>query len=1106
MAPRARWLPLVLVASIACSRSLELPAPPAAPGPGTVQGAVAFAVPGQAEPKPAIGAIVSLERSSQVVTAQGDGARFVLGGITEADGFLLVRFDENGDGQADRQKRLSLQGLAKPGRDVELGVLMLGKNATVSGQVLRGDLGSAKSGHGGTTVFVPEGPALTLTADDGSFTLGALPEGPVAVSFFRAGYRSDVRALELRAGELATLGAVQLVADPTTAQPATVKGTVGFERPEVPAAGTTVTLTGDGAPLTATADANGAYRFTQVPPGLYTARFERADARAVVLRNLLVQSPETSLPDVVLAAGLGTTPELDGGAAGGGSGAGGGNVAGGGSAAGGGAAAGGGSVGGPDGGPVARIFVLPSAQVSPGLMFQLDGLSSSGTPPLTFHWSQDAGTPVTIMPNGTPLSGTPMVIAPTMPQVLRLGLTVVDGEGRASAPTTAQVVVSRPPQGTVVPQSTSVTVGTVVQLDASGSTAPSGSGLVAYQWRQVTGPPAMLTPLSGADRARCNVLLPNGSTPGEVRIELVVRDNFGLQSEPVEASIVYSAGSGQGWLVDAGAPQFVDGGIVVTLRGEGIAPGVPGAGFNYQWKQTNGPAVSLSSTTASTTTFISPFAQGPNLTLGFSLEATSVSGLMPPMLTGNTTVTVEDKVAPEVANTSIFSGQASRFGVHVEFSEPVSATSLASVQVIDGALAPSFFDRVQTGPTGWDFIFTPPLTIGATYTLSLSGVADLAVPYPNTMPNRSYPFTANQYWQALWQSTSSSNAEPVPGVAVLPPTGGRAPSGYELSFVARKEGTQPWVFAPQNPFVNCPAGSPCPLSDAPASGFPTLSGIPARGRRGLEWNGRALAQFETKGFPTPATSVLGNRARTASQWTPFAPSPPGHVFTHGGQLHSVWVDSGGLQYARFDGATFGANVATLSTDPAYATSGTPLAIGGGSKNGSLAVVVKESSGATLHFFRRTPTMVWSQVDGTPVTALLDARPALDATGNFYVVALRKNGAVNDLTYESVTSGGTSPIQTFVTGNVTSYDVLVKSSVTYVAYALDGDLFLIGRGPGGMINLPGPTVGSTPANVLDFDPSCEAKHPELAEVQEGLVITWQERCAAGPWRVYARFLR
>lgn len=204
-----------------CTRELSLPDPPSS-APGSVQGRLVYDVPGQRDPAPAKGAVVTLERSGARAVANEQG-RFFVEGINDARASLTVSFDENGDGTVDRSRRLALADFsAGRGRQVELGDVSLGKNATVRGKVVRAESAQARTGHGGLVVIIPETPFAALTGDDGSFVLEGLPEGKLTLVAVRGTARAQLE-VSIRAGEELRLGAIE-VAAPTTA-PSTVQVT-----------------------------------------------------------------------------------------------------------------------------------------------------------------------------------------------------------------------------------------------------------------------------------------------------------------------------------------------------------------------------------------------------------------------------------------------------------------------------------------------------------------------------------------------------------------------------------------------------------------------------------------------------------------------------------------------------------------------------------------------------------------------------------------------------------------------------------------------------------------------------------------------------------------
>lgn len=285
---------------VACSRDLTLPPkPPVLPG--AVFGRVVIAVPGRAERQPAKGAQVALLGSSLSVTAGEDG-RFALTEVNQSAGKLLFRYVE---GAHVRQKLVSLEDLgAGPNRQVSLGDVLVAENATVLGRALRSELAGSRTGHRGTVVFVPEGPFLTSTADDGSFEFTDLPEGAIELGFFRAGYLSMVLpALSLRGGEQLTLRDVVLAPDLNPA-PGAILGSVSFAPPLEDASEAVAVATAEGFLRQGRAQPGGDFQLEDVPPGLYAVQLSRPAYSASTIFNVLVTSGQpTRLANVVLGQG-----------------------------------------------------------------------------------------------------------------------------------------------------------------------------------------------------------------------------------------------------------------------------------------------------------------------------------------------------------------------------------------------------------------------------------------------------------------------------------------------------------------------------------------------------------------------------------------------------------------------------------------------------------------------------------------------------------------------------------------------------------------------------------------------------------------------------------
>lgn len=297
-----RALAVVSVVLLSSCHNLELPLPPAPLGAGVVTGRVVWQRPGRFTAEPASGASVFLMNTNLGVSTSADG-RFVLEGITSAEGSLWVRFDADADGTADHQRVLSLKELgAAPGRTVSTGDLSLGQPGSVSGKVQL----SGRSDASGTPVFVPGLPLVALTSANGEFVLEGVMEGPLQVAAARDGFTPWLSsALTLRGGELLQLASVTLG---VAALGAGADGTILSGKVLAPdgtaVSGAQVQLS----QFAATTDANGAFRLTGVPAGRYDLRLSATGRAPVVLFNLLLDGEsDLALPDLVMAPGSGTS-------------------------------------------------------------------------------------------------------------------------------------------------------------------------------------------------------------------------------------------------------------------------------------------------------------------------------------------------------------------------------------------------------------------------------------------------------------------------------------------------------------------------------------------------------------------------------------------------------------------------------------------------------------------------------------------------------------------------------------------------------------------------------------------------------------------------------
>lgn len=1096
---RLRWLPAVLVIA-ACSRSLELPDPPGPPGPGSVQGQLVYAQPGQSMLRPAVGATVELLGTSLKATVMDDTGYFSLAPIPSETGSILLRFDSDGDGKVDRQKLIHLEDIkAGPGKTVALGQVALGLSAIMKGSILRSDALDSPTGHGGTSVFVPQGPNLTYTGDNGAFTFENLPEGNLAVSFFRAGYITQNSTVTLRAGEVFTLSNVLLVPETSPTPTTKVTGSVVLFGSSSNS-GATVHLSG--LETTATTDEAGRYTFESVPSGVYRLGVEKPGFVTVTLPNLAVAGTSAELPPVILVPGNSTPVDLDGGTQmpptdGG--------MTDGGSAD-------GGTDGGVDAGPPGPRAVIspPPAYVTAGFNFQLNGSMSTGDRPLVYHWAQTGGTTVAFSVNDSIAAATPTIQAPTASTLLKFSLKVTDINDVTSPAATVSVPVGAPPVARIaMGYPASAFASQQVQFDGSPST--DATGIVKYTWSVMPAGLVTATP-QGAGEKVLLTMPASVATAQVVTVTLVVTNQIGIDSPPASVSFNLTTTTAPGWTVDAGAPQAVAGFSTVTISGIAAAPGVPTATFDYAWSPGREPASGtaewqLTDASARTTTFVAPRVVGAPRLINFTLTATNTAGgLSPSQRTSTTWVSVIDREPPKVIGTNIVNGRGSSVGLVIDFDEPINPASVNGVSVFQTSgssiPAPQISDRLVEG-SRLTLVYRAGSAIeGASCYLQVSSVQDLAPSQPNFSANTTVPFIVESRWSPAHESTATSNSDPRPGLAVRELDGGVV----EALVFGRKNGNA-WFLAPVNPSA-C-TSAPCPMADDGAAPSNALASTATRGERGLVHEGEAIAVAQLA--DPQGTPGLAFSKRTGA-WASF-PAPPGPIYSDESELFSVYADNGSIKLARFDetARTWGTGTATtIVTDatlyPTDATSD-PLPLGAGTPVNEAHVLVKSSKTNELRAYRNEPkgSATWVAAGtlspGTASDKAVEGRCALSPfyTGSCYGTYLTQSGRL-----QATVFGDVGNATTVWTSGVTSFSVGYHASAAWYVGAVGGQILIrvIPYGTFTVTGFDGPGAGGS----LNADPSCVADHPEIKFVRQKVFVTWAERCGANPWRLYLRQLQ
>ena len=293
----------------------------------------------------------------------------------------------------------------------------------------------------------------------------------------------------------------------------------------------------------------------------------------------------------------------------------------------------------------------------------------------------------------------------SMDETLTFRFTVTDNDG-AQASDEVMIAVRRMNNPPIVNAGADQSVDAGVIVALSGTARDPDGSIASYLWEQTGG---TMSVLSGTTSATAMFTAPDVSVDETLTFRLTVTDNDGAEATDEVMIVVRRVNKPP--IVNAGADQSVDAGVIVALSGTARDP--DGSIASYLWEQTGGTMSVLSGTTSATAMFTAPDVSVDE-TLTFRLTVTDNDGAE---ATDEVMIVVRRVNKPPIVNAG--ADQSVDAGVIVALS--------GTARDLDGSIASYLWEQTEgtmsvlSGTTSATAMFTAPdVSVDETLTFRLT--------------------------------------------------------------------------------------------------------------------------------------------------------------------------------------------------------------------------------------------------------------------------------------------------------------------------------------------------------------------------------------------------